>query len=88
MSRPLPRRLPPPDPARIAREEASLTALRAQLLVRIDRLAARFEAKRLRENFRNGLPLIPRDTCSPEMLRACFAPDDPCLAALPSLAVS
>ncbi|WP_296170582.1 hypothetical protein [uncultured Brevundimonas sp.] len=68
--------------------DAHLAALREQLALRLDRLAARFEAKRLRENFRRGLPLVPGDTCSPEMLRACFAPDDPCLAALPSLAVS
>ena len=88
MSRPLTRRPPLPDPEQAAREDARLEPLRAQLLARLDRLAAVLEAKRLEEDFQDGVPLVLYDTCSIELLRAQFAPDDPCLAALPSLAVS
>ena len=88
MSRPHTRRLPLPDPQIVTREEARLEYLRQQLLARLDRLAAVLEAKRLGEDFEAGLPLVLRDTCTLEMLRAQFDPDDPCLAALPSLAVS
>jgi hypothetical protein len=87
MSRPLSRRLPRPDADKIALDEARLAPLRERLSERIDRLSAGFEAKRLRDDFRNGLPLQLSGICTLESLRARFSPDDPCLAALPSLAV-
>ncbi|PZO00480.1 MAG: hypothetical protein DCF29_16940 [Alphaproteobacteria bacterium] len=88
MSRPLSRRLPRPDADKIASDEARLAPLREQLFERIDRVSAAFEARRLRDDFTKGLPLQLSGISTPESLRAQFAPDDPCLAALPSLAVS